>query len=97
MFTLLKKQTLRVLLALILLVSLPGCSTLPQGAGFPMPPAKLMIPPTDDNLILLPEDRIVTLSEIVDSAKNNYADRAAIKINLEELQEWIRKQAQVYK
>ena len=62
-----------------------------------MPPAKLMIPPTDDNLILLPEDRIVTLSEIVDSAKNNYADRAAIKINLEELQEWIRKQAQVYK
>ena len=92
MFMLQKKLITSVSLTLALQMGLLGCSTIPSGVSFPTPPAQLVVPPNDSDLVLLPEDKTLELSQIVDSAKNNYATGYGYKVQLQELINWLEKQ-----
>lgn len=81
------------LIALVLVLS--GCGgTIPRiKDNFPVAPAILMEAPVP--LKALP-DTPLTLSELVDSVKNNYAISNLNRIQLESLQEWIRLQTELF-
>lgn len=65
-------------------------------ASFPQPPTNLMLKPSDSELVLLPENRVLQLSDIVDTVKKNYATSYGYRIRLEELQQWVRDQTKVF-
>jgi len=92
MFMSLKRLITHACLILALHGTLLGCSTIPQGASFPELPATLAVQPSDSDLILLPEDRVLLLSEIVDASKRNYATGYGYRVQVEELLNWIRDQ-----
>ena len=59
-----------------------------------MPPSQLMEKPND--LSLFPEGKLLKLSDIVDSVKNNYATSFENSTKLVKLQEWIIDQAKIF-
>ena len=61
---------------------------------FHYPPTELMQKSTD--LKKLPENQILQLSDIVDTAKNNYVIAFETRVRLEFLQQWIKEQFALY-
>lgn len=84
---------IKYLIPLVLVLS--GCSGFAPRIKdhFPIAPDVLMVAPTPLNAL---PDTPLTLSELVDSVKNNYAISNLTKLQLEALQEWIRAQTELY-
>lgn len=91
----LKKLITSVSLSLLLVLILPGCSTLLLRGNFPQPPAVLMAKPSEFKK--LDETKKLELSDIVDNSKFNFATGFEIKTQLELLQEWVRSETKNYK
>jgi hypothetical protein len=52
--------------------------------------------PSDTDLILLPENRELKLSEIIDSTKKNYATAFGYRVQIEALIKWIEDQKEIF-